>query len=259
MSHREGNSSSNFTTDADAVLLPKLRELSLGDCTLASTSTLLQLTQLSGTTSLCLDTVSMASAQDSNAGVLPSAVSAVLQHLPDLVALVIRRTNANFATMSTTLQQLELEGCQLLDPAADLAAIGRLQQLRHLSLKSMNFYLYHAENIMPEHFSALTASSHLTVLRMYNEEHQPLPRGAVECMFSSGKRLPKLQVVGIEQGVYVEGSWCITAPELRSMVNACPVLTSLNICNTLQPAGDISALLQLPASCSRLENLSAQC
>lgn len=95
------------------------------------------------------------------------------------------------------LQHLRLQGCELLGSDDDgggggvadlLAAVGQMTLLEQMVICGIDLSLQ-----TPQHFSALTASSHLLSQVITAEEDQPLPPGAAKHMFPAGQVMPALQ------------------------------------------------------------------
>lgn len=129
------------------------------------------------------------------------------------------------------------------------------------------------------HFSALTASKHLTrlVLEANNYHPQPLlPLGALQHVFPAGRQLPQLKKLRLSGPRPCDSSGqheCATAAaggkgadggvdwsphsiggqDLAHIFSCCPRLESLTLSNEIvQPGADLSALSRLPVSCREL-------
>jgi hypothetical protein len=129
-----------------------------------------------------------------------------------------------------------------------------MRQLQRLSLMSepspMNL-----GTAQPSDCAALTASSQLSHLELFSYEEQPLPAAAVQHIFPPGKQFPQLQQVSISCCDF-DGSNSVgpvTAAELRAITSACPALCGIEITCVLAADVDVSALLQLPATCRSLK------
>jgi hypothetical protein len=91
----------------------------------------------------------------------------------------------------------------------------------------------------------------------------PLPAAAAQHMFPAGAHMPQLRKVTISSfwpKIWSPGDddevWsvnrCLTNQDLESIISCCPALQSLHIPAALNADADVSALLQLPASCTAL-------
>lgn len=159
------------------------------------------------------------------------------------------------------LRMLRLQDCTLLPnrvrdtiqtegTAALLEALPKLTCLEDLQLDLQGL---DSISIGPQHFSALTASSHLTQLRLVPEKRMPVPNGAVQHMFPAGRQMPVLQELRISPR-FRAGSdeWCIDSGDIRRISSCCPRLQGLEIMGSVRPGADLSGLLQLPKSCVSL-------
>lgn len=145
------------------------------------------------------------------------------------------------------------EGNDGADSAAVLLeAVGGMRQLKRFSLVDDDNIWEASREVQANHFAALTASSHLTKLEVGCDEEQPLPVEALRHMFPAGQALPELQELTVCASEMSAGPGFITAAELRNVISACPVISSLDITCVLQPGADVHALLQLPATCRSL-------
>lgn len=197
---------------------------------------------------------------------LPPQMPALV-HLQQLELVDCSLAPAQLGSM-TSLKILCLDSCTLLpcvddggtyhrklsSPAAVtgfLNAIRQLTYLRHLELEDLHLDV---AGLPAEQWSALTASTQLTRLMLHGEGHSPrLPAGAVQQMFSVGRRLPHLRKLILQfNGYQCQDSWCLDSGDLHSIIGGCPQLHSLCLLRTVCKGADVSALLQLPASCTRL-------
>jgi hypothetical protein len=163
----------------------------------------------------------------------------------------------------TQLQVLHLLGGSLLphaakvplDAEATAALLGVLPKLTNLQDLKLHVEGLDTVSIAPEHFSALTASSHLKHLAIGQEVELPLPRGAVQHMFPPGRQMQFMQHLSIEAlyGDPEPDEWCLDSADISCVASACPQLQELNINTCFQPGADVSALLQLPSSCTSLK------
>lgn len=113
----------------------------------------------------------------------------VLQSLPKLHKLALHGVTLASAAAADGFQQSDAERVQDL-----LAAIGQLTRLRHLDLAMTDDDQHLSEVPEVSSFAALTASSHLTALRVTTEathwrHRRLLPRQAVLHMLPEGKQL----------------------------------------------------------------------
>jgi hypothetical protein len=113
------------------------------------------------------------------------------------------------------------------------------------------------ESITPQHFSALTASSQLTMLNLVRIDDSVLPKGALQHMFPPGRQMPMqhlpIQAHSSEGTFFPPGGWSLDSADLLPIVQACPDLQALHIINSVQPYADLSPVLQLPRTCSLLD------
>lgn len=190
-----------------------------------------------------------------------------VQHLASLadLRLSVLALSAADLTSATQITMLKLESCTLLPGqgshtagiSALLSAVAGLQQLHHLEL--IELHLSFADDLLLQRFAALTGSAHLTYLEISEEEgFKPLPDGAVRHMFPHGRRLQLRQLLLLpSRGAhgppppYDDSSACMTGAELRRVASSCSELQQLSIAGAVYP-GDMSGLLQLPASCTEL-------
>jgi hypothetical protein len=155
----------------------------------------------------------------------------------------------------TQLQTLHLSSCTPLRSGgtggaeALLAGLANLLHLQDLHLCCPSWDL---RGVAPQRFSALTASSHLTRLAV-EAGPAPLVEGAAQHMFPAPGQQGLLRELVINAVASTENaSGCIDSADLVSIVSNCSALQHLDICNTVQPGADLSALLQLPGSCTAL-------
>jgi hypothetical protein len=188
--------------------------------------------------------------------------------LPQLTALLDLRLTycvippTALASM-TQLQRLDLAQCLVSpaglsnDAAADSAGAATLldlvPKLQHLQQLQLTVPRLCNVSTPFTAFSALTASSRLTELAMAAEGKPPLPADAVQRMFAPGKKLLQLKHVDISvrESAYI--NFCIDADGLAGIVTCYPALERLDIAGVVAPGVDYSVLLQLPASCSKLD------
>lgn len=132
--------------------------------------------------------------------------------------------------------------------AAFLSALQRLTQLQHLHLEDIM-----ADTRAPalQQWSALTASSQLTYLLLYEKEARPLPPGAAQRFFTA--QLPHLQTLSLGTSSQLRFGWCLDGQDLQSIIACCPNLTSLDLQGVVRSGADMAVLSHLPASCCSLE------
>jgi hypothetical protein len=187
------------------------------------------------------------------------------QQLTGLLRLELEwcRVPATVFGSITQLQALHLNSCRVLplslggefDHEGLPALLDALPKLTCLQ----DFELYRISPdeaiINLQRFSALTASSHLTRLVLGREQDQPLPEAAaLQHMFPAGRpalQLRELSITPGGPGPFDE--WCIDTAGLRAIARSCPALQRLDIAEAVEPDTDLSALLQLPQSCTSLE------
>jgi hypothetical protein len=136
-----------------------------------------------------------------------------------------------------------------------LEALGSMQHLQHLNLSNLQGNQDHGlalEAVQPHRLSALTASSQLTHLQVSAEVVAPLPPAAVQYMFA-GRRLGNLKELVLATLCREAEQACMNVADLQYIVSACPALCLLDLSSGVSTGGgDVSALLQLPASCQSL-------
>jgi hypothetical protein len=163
----------------------------------------------------------------------------------------------------THLQLLHLVHCEFLPMIADInhtegttAFLGVLASLTCLQDLELCIDNWDAVNVAPQHFAALTASSHLTQLALTQEDDVTLPIGAVQHMFPPGRQMQLLEVaIGtiISEIEQLEADeWCMDSADITRVIQACPQLQLLDIRNSVRQGADLSGLLQLPESCKTL-------
>jgi hypothetical protein len=177
--------------------------------------------------------------------------------LPQLQVLDLARSSFYPTVLESMpqLQSLSLDSLYLLPRAADaegqpgdatfLSAVGTLHHLKHLRL----FNTLEKDADLQQ-YSGLAACSQLTALLIAVPNAMPLPCGAVQHIFQSGRPLLQLQSLELP-GCIVETGGGFNAAELRNIMRACPGLRHLDIVGATG-AGASQALLELPASCSSL-------
>jgi hypothetical protein len=126
----------------------------------------------------------------------------------------------------TQLQQLQMVGCHLLPTPLDdtyqteataallevLPSLTRLQKL-YLDLDRLDI-----ESITPQQFSALTASSQLTMLNLIRDDDPVLPKGALQHMFPPSRRMQLLQPLAIgaylsQDTFFMPSGWCLDSAD----------------------------------------------
>jgi hypothetical protein len=191
-----------------------------------------------------------------------------LQHLD------IRHAVLDPAALANLLQlrRLHMQHCRLAPGAQSasvaaatgdqaillLQSVGGMQHLQHLSLINVDLQANHRglafAATQPHRLSALTASSQLTSLEVWADMDVPLPPAAVQYMFPAGRRLERLKELVLASDCR-DGTAraCMSVADLQYIVSACPALCLLNLSSGVSTgAGDISTLLQLPATCQSL-------
>jgi hypothetical protein len=128
--------------------------------------------------------------------------------------------------------------------AALLAVLPRLTCLQDLRLRLPGL---DTVNTPPQHFSALTASSHLTMLELTREGHMTVPKGAVQHMFPPGRQMPSLQALylstepcGVNGPDYED--WCTDSSDILRISSCCPQLQRLGLLLSVDPEADLSVL-----------------
>jgi hypothetical protein len=195
-----------------------------------------------------------------------------LLQLPGLLHLELRSCEVPPTLLASitqpALQDLSLLEWELLlkDPywepqtagtLALLDALTKLTCLHGLSLSSQNLDT-RGTLISPQQFSALTASSQLTRLALVPESGgtMPLPMGALQHMFppdGNPQSLRHLSFSTVGRPDASCGESCIDTDGLSFVIRSCPELQSLDVAGSVQRDVDWSVLLQLPASCTKLQ------
>jgi hypothetical protein len=171
------------------------------------------------------------------------------------------------------LQKLHVERCDLLpadvveddqeesnfDTRGTAALLDALQQLTSLQHLQLNLDNLDTETTAAQLFAALTASSRLTALILEPDTCTPLPKGAVQHMFGSGKQLPQLHrltITNYDDSEHPNGwpddQWTIDGEDIYNIASCCPKLQQLDIALNVNPDADLEGLLQLPKSCTSL-------
>lgn len=145
----------------------------------------------------------------------------------------------------TQLQQLHLQDTDLTDAAALLAVLQKMQQLQHLCLHKLEC----AWPPVSAAYGALTASSKLTCLEVYNCN---CPQGIWQYAFPEGRQLPALHGVEIWWDNYLGTETTPVTPtapfstgDLQHLVSSCPNLEKLLM--IVRPDVSLAALSQLSA------------
>jgi hypothetical protein len=131
-----------------------------------------------------------------------------------------------------------------------LSAVQPLTQLQCLGLRECNLYEIVPQPQTWQHqqqqqqqqddcqcFSALTASTQLTCLSVYEHHHMPLPRAAFDHMFPAGRVLPHLKQLFLckryKSNVYDRGclgyQHCVDAEQVARIAASCPELQALGL------------------------------
>jgi hypothetical protein len=155
----------------------------------------------------------------------------------------------------TRLQSLNLELCALLPvndddddegddrnaegTAALLRALEQMTCLRDLELSSDGIDI---DSTAPQSFAALTASTQLTRLVLTPDDDAPLPKGAVQHMFSAGRQLPLLQHISFspdieDQEEFESEDWCIDGADISRIAACCTGLQWLELSLCVKPGG----------------------
>jgi hypothetical protein len=205
----------------------------------------------------------------------PSGPTVKLLQLPQqllgLLSLDITRSEVLPAALgsATQLRRLHLYDCSLLPrelgckategTVALLDVLSKLKSLQDLKLQLVGLDV---DNIPAQRFSALTASSQLTRLAVVEKYDAPIAQAAAQHMFPAGGQALQLRELiinkqyssmpdGLPPGFLPDGC-CLDSAGLAAIVSACPGLQHLDIADAVQPSADVSALLQLPQSCTHL-------
>jgi hypothetical protein len=129
----------------------------------------------------------------------------------------------------TQLQTLHMQNCTLLPEdsgqgtAAFLEVLPQLARLQDLKLETQ---CLDSDDVAPQQYSALTASSQLIRLDlMHAEDGVALPKGVVQHMFSPGRQLQSLQQLTISTQDTEDTDpedWCIDSADISSIMSGCP-------------------------------------
>jgi hypothetical protein len=209
--------SSSVAAGSAAVTLPRLQELRLSGCEL----TVRYLSQLLSATNL------------------------TRLHLARL----------NFTECATAVDVASLSKMQQQHVTQLLAALQHLTQLRHLELSDMALYRVSAQPHQGgsyQCFSALTASTQLTVLILAEDSNMPVPQAAFEHMFPPGLALPHLKHLCLYGSPYRP---CVDAPQIGSIAITCTALQQLTLWGVTPKGFDISCLAQLPLCVTEVKGL----
>jgi hypothetical protein len=248
------NNSSNTGRSSDVsslAVLPQLQELKLRDCLLTAqlASQLLTATTLS---ELQWEYVQLFS--DSWTRRVPTFSIAPLSDLKKLHTLRFKHSPHGDGSVPSSRQLL--------------AALQHLTQLRHLHLQGCRL---HRAAVRPaleperereqqgkntyECFSALTASTQLTALRLAEWYHLPVPQAAFEHMLPPGRVLPHLEALVLEGPPLSAGQFCVEAAEIGRIAASCPALHKLTLVGVTFRNLDISCLKQLPPGMTAVQGL----
>jgi hypothetical protein len=126
-----------------------------------------------------------------------------------------------------------------------LAALNNMQQLQHLVLHGDSSLEPLHGNAMHQ-YAALTASSHLTCLDLFHDEHV-IADGVAQYMFAAGKQLPQLKLLqfDVEDWDCSDYAQPIGAGDLARIAAACPALESFRALPCISLTEDISDLTLL--------------
>ena len=259
---------------ADIVSLPKLQELKIRDCELTVTllSQLLSATSLTKLHRECRDPLLYGSSTWSSQLSQGQAYSALWQRLQLLLPqLVDFKLHVGSLTASDIAPLSSLQHLQHLDilqqslwsdddesgPRELLAALQHLTQLRHLQLEDMALYRVSpqpdAEQDSYQCFSGLTASTHLTALRLTECDKMLLPQAAFDFMFRRGHYiLPDLKVINLHGR---PGGPCVDAAQVSMIAASCSALQELRLVNVTPSLFMHRHLLALPPGVTRVEGL----
>lgn len=137
------------------------------------------------------------------------------------------------------------QGEQELGARKLLSALQHLTQLRSLSLLGCKLRWAHPQQGHSyESFSALTASTQLTVLNNAGSEAEPIPHAALVHMFALGHVLPHLKVLSLSRACYAPH--CVEAAQVGRIAASCPALQQLKLRHVTPEGFDVSCLAQLP-------------
>lgn len=236
------------------LLLPKLVALELHNCTLNSSTTLMQLTAMSSLTSVDIRGVNMADRSAQSKAEFSAAVGALFRHLTQLQQARLGGLNADEPTawcLPSSIRCLVVtDGHADADAAAGalLAAVGRMRLLETLELSRWQSPSA-LRHLPPHHFSALTFSSQLRQVDV-SCAGPWLPAEAVSHMFP-GKLLRHLTSLCLATVREAADEDLMSAGELQRLVTSCPTLRELDLRRVVQP-GDLSPLLALTSQCTSL-------
>jgi hypothetical protein len=280
-SSRGATNTGGAAAAAAAAFLPKLQDLTVSLCDLTAplASQLLSATAL---TYLCMDHVKLY-IQDSSDDARPHSwhswhplpceqegalVLEALQQMPRLFDLqlsgISMATAADLAPIGN-LQHLRFlhirigrhHSAATGDPQPQtglLAALQRLTQLRHLSLA--HCCLNGAE---PQTLSALTASTQLTNLQVFQQPGLPIPLGAVDHMLPAGRVLPHLVRMVLEKTAWHNPQlFCVEEAQIARIAAGCPRLEYLCLGDVTPAYFDKRCLLQLPMGVNYVEGRAAR-
>lgn len=260
----------------------RLENLSLNDAVLSKLSCLqrlrsfdLQATHpVTGLTRHCLadlpSSVTCLSVSEDGGGERLYVLPPALPHLHNLHTLFLTSAKVPAVLLQSLpeLRVLHIEECALLHynelvgayhydnyAAATqdlLSALTTLTKLEDLTI--MRLYNWDSWYVPPEAFAALTASTLLKDFSIVAEDGSPLPIGAIDHMFPTGKRLPAIKSFALEADGMGDPdmayNWCLTSADLHKIALACPAVQWVHLDCVLEP-GDVTPLLQL-RSCSRM-------
>jgi hypothetical protein len=145
----------------------------------------------------------------------------------------------------TQLQGLHLECCALDNQpghnstAALLEVLPKLTCLQDLHLDLQGF---DCGSIAAQHFSALTARSHMTHLALTADQQMPVPEGAVQHMFPRGSQMPFLQHLRVSPESSIPFSLtgsCMDSTDLGHIITCCPGLRCMDIRSSIEPNADV--------------------
>ena len=267
-----------------AAVLPQLQELTLQKCQLTAPlfSQLLSATSLSqllwGDVMLCVD-VDRQTRQLTQVETY-STLWQRLQVLPKLsqLGLVVDRLTAADITPLSSMQRLQRLTMYMLEysfPRSDwsskddsgprelLAALQHLTQLKDLCLEGMALHRVYNQQEPPssryQSFSALTASTQLTALRLTEYRGQPVPQAAFGAMFPAGRVLPHLRELflkGCHPAWYDIGMQpCVDAAQVDMVAASCPALQHVTLASVTPIPFDYRCLAKLPSGVAQLHDL----
>lgn len=150
--------------------------------------------------------------------------------------------------------------------AAFLGALRALTSLQHLELQNAQLAVARPPFTA---FAALTASSQLTALVLQSDDSQhtsdPLPRGAMQHVLPAGRQLPSLRRLAIVAQLFEEEyagvmggedlrfvRFPMVGQDFGRISSSCSNLETLDIRGVVDSRTDMSALAQLPRSCTNL-------